>query len=350
MDEDYMIKCKECQINPAANFIGICAECLRKASNSESLVNIHESVRERFDLPKLPPHAEAGIRCSLCANNCRMGNGDIGFCGLHYNRAGKRAHRYSTHTALSYMYLDLLPTNCCATWFCQGSKEPGYNLAVFFYGCNFNCLFCQNASHKNLSGATVVTEDEMVAAAIDSRVRCVCFFGGSPEPQLPFALRVARRIIKESNNNKHICWEWNGCGNPKLVKKAAEMAADSGGTVKFDLKAYHPNICRALCGVDNQQAFRNFQMLAEEFPRTGILTATTLLVPFYIDQQEVESIVKFIANLNSDIPYSLLIFSPHFYLHDLPVTPKWQVNKCYSVACQYLERVHLGNKHLLYFS
>jgi len=187
-----MIKCKECQINPAANFIGICAECLRKASNSESLVNIHESVRERFDLPKLPPHAEAGIRCSLCANNCRMGNGDIGFCGLHYNRAGKRAHRYSTHTALSYMYLDLLPTNCCATWFCQGSKEPGYNLAVFFYGCNFNCLFCQNASHKNLSGATVVTEDEMVAAAIDSRVRCVCFFGGSPEPQLPFSLRTAR--------------------------------------------------------------------------------------------------------------------------------------------------------------
>ncbi|MFZ2071457.1 MAG: hypothetical protein WAV32_07685 [Halobacteriota archaeon] len=42
-----------------------------------------------------------------------------------------------------------LPTNCCAAWFCPGSSHYGkVNIAVFFYGCNFNCIFCLNASHK----------------------------------------------------------------------------------------------------------------------------------------------------------------------------------------------------------
>jgi hypothetical protein len=95
MDETCMIKCQECQINPAAKFIGICVECLRKVSNSELLRNIHKSVRERFDIPNLPPYAKAGIRYPLCANNCQMGNGDIGFCGLHYNKAGTQIfHTY----------------------------------------------------------------------------------------------------------------------------------------------------------------------------------------------------------------------------------------------------------------
>jgi hypothetical protein len=43
---------------------------------------------------------------------------------------------------------DPLPTNCCSAWFCTGSHEPGYNLGVFFYGCSFDCLFCQNWTHR----------------------------------------------------------------------------------------------------------------------------------------------------------------------------------------------------------
>ncbi len=46
--------------------------------------------------------------------------------------------------------------------FCEDLNKPGYNLAVFFYGCSFDCLFCHNASHKSLNVASTITEDEMV--------------------------------------------------------------------------------------------------------------------------------------------------------------------------------------------
>jgi pyruvate formate lyase activating enzyme len=266
---------------------------------------------------------------------------------LRKNINGRLKYSFAGQGALAYMYLDPLPTNCCAAWFCEGSKEKGYNLAFFFYGCNFDCLFCQNSSHKRLGEAPRLEEEDVVKAALSPEVRCVCFFGGSPEPQLPFALRVSQRIIKESKNRKRICWEWNGCGHPALVKKAAERSLHSGGTVKFDLKAFHPNIGRALCGTDLSQAFQNFSMLARLFPKENFLTATTLLVPYYLDSREVAEIAKFISKQSMHIPYSLLVFHPDFEMSDLAVTPRKQVEECYQAASRFLSRIYIGNKHLL---
>ncbi len=345
-----MITCRKCHKNPAAAALGLCADCLRRTEDENVLAALHAPVRRKYGLPVQPPKNPAGIECRLCANCCRMGEGEQGFCGIHYHREGHLHSRAPQNSALAYMYLDPLPTNCCAAWFCRGSREPGYNLAVFFYGCNFDCLFCQNASHKLLDQAQTITADEMMEAALNPQVRCVCFFGGSPEPQLPFALKVARRIIEASGNRKHICWEWNGCGHPALVQKAAELSARSGGTVKFDLKAFHPHIAHALCGVPNRRALENFQRVHAQFPQSDVLTATTLLVPFYTDKTEVEQIARFIADCSPDIPYSLLIFHPDFYLKDLPVTPRRQVEECYRVARKYLKRVNIGNEHLLQFA
>ncbi|MBE9546993.1 MAG: radical SAM protein [Proteobacteria bacterium] len=345
-----MINCRQCSKKPVAQTIGLCVDCLRDFSDGEGLVDLHAPVRKKFGLPPKPPKSAGGISCNLCANNCRMAPGEAGYCGLRWNENGRLAVAVSKRSALAHIYLDPLPTNCCAAWFCPGSRESGYNLAVFFYGCNFDCLFCQNASHKSVKGAPAIAEEEMVQAALDPHVRCVCFFGGSPEPQLPFALRVARRIIQESDNRKHICWEWNGCGNPALAEEAAELSAISGGTVKFDLKSFHPNITRALCGVDNHRAFDNFSRIAKLFPKENLLTATTLLVPYYVDKQEVDAIARFISGINSNIPYSLLVFHPDFFLDDLPITPKAQVEECLQIAEHYLSRVNIGNEHLLRYA
>ena len=280
-----------------------------------------------------------------------MAPGQAGYCGLRENRQGKLVSRYSSGCALATMYLDPLPTNCCAAWFCRGSKEKGSNLAVFFYGCNFDCLFCQNASHKLLDRAPQISAEEMVAAALDPRVRCVCFFGGSPEPQLSFAVEVSERIAEESGNSKRICWEWNGCGREDLVRKAAELSAQTGGTVKFDLKAFTPAVRTALCGVESDRAFQNFSMLADYAAKMSspseLLTATTLLVPYYVDRWEVGEIARFIASLDPGIPYSLLAFHPDFFLKDLPRTPREQATACLKEAEKHLLRVNIGNRHLL---
>ncbi len=276
-----------------------------------------------------------------------MGLGESGYCGIRMNKEGKLVEKSKKGQGLMHMYLDRLPTNCCAAWFCPGSKENGYNLAVFLYGCSFDCMYCQNSEHKLLETAPLTKESQLVEKALDPTVRCVCFFGGTPEPQFTFVLNAAQKILERSEGRIHICWEWNGSGNPRYVKRAAHISKKSGGTVKFDIKAFHRNVHTALCGRDNTQTLRNFKRVAALYPDEDIITATTLLVPYYVDQVEVSSIAQFISRINSRIPYSLLVFHPDFYLDDLPVTPREQVFTCYDVAKQYLERVNIGNRQLL---
>lgn len=342
-----MVKCSRCAEQPAAKALGICPDCLRALPESEVPRRTHEFSRKRLGLAERPPRNSSAPACRLCANECQLRPGERGYCGVRENVTGKIKSGGTGNKALAHIYLDGLPTNCCAAWFCQGSTERGYNLAVFFYGCGFDCLFCQNSSHKRVNEAAHLAEEKIVAAALDPAVRCVCFFGGSPEPQLPFALRVSRKILEKSAGQKHICWEWNGSGHSSLVRQAAELSAISGGTVKFDLKAYHPNIHLALCGVDNRRTLENFALLAKLYPQNDVLTVTTLLVPGYVDSREVGAIARFIASLNPAIPYSLLVFHPDYLLTDLPVTPRHQVEECFTEASRYLHRVHVGNLHLL---
>jgi pyruvate formate lyase activating enzyme len=78
------------------------------------------------------------------------------------------------------------------------------------------------------------------------------------------------------------------------------------------------------------------------------LIASTLLVPGYIDGAEIKFIARFIASISPDIPYSLLAFHPHFYMSDMPLTPKSMATKCLKSAREAgLKTVRIGNLHLL---
>ena len=288
---------------------------------------------------------------------------------MRYSKEGKFISRSTKNSAILDFYFDPLPCNCCAAWFCpagtgdgypefayKSGKETGYyNLSVFFYGCSFDCLFCQNKNHKNVKiGSKVSIETLVTAFKNNTKVSCVCFFGGSPEPQFVFALEVSKRITELSKEEKRIariCWEWNGFGNQKYIERAAQLSLQSGGNIKFDLKAWSPQIHKALTGVNNMKVLENFEYVAKNFfdkrPELPVLNATTLLVPGYIDEYEVEKIASFIADINPDIPYSLLGFYPHFEFSDLPLTTRAQAEVCFEVASDYLKNVNIGNKHLL---
>jgi pyruvate formate lyase activating enzyme len=343
-----MMKCASCQSDTFR--IGICPPCSKKNVAPELAIGVHAESRRKFSLPLDVPK-KGTLKCTMCSNSCCMDEGESGYCGLR-SVADKRLVSLTTREmGILHMYLDPLPTNCCASWFCPGSREYGkYNLAVFFYGCSFNCLFCQNYTHKYIHEGKRVSANQFVEYVADNdRIACVCFFGGSPEPQFPFALNVSERLIAEVDRQVRICWEWNGSGNRKFVKKATKISLETGGIIKFDLKAWNPNLHMVLTGKDNSTVKENFQMVGQHYTdsEVPILTATTLLVPYYVDAEEVDCIARFIASVHPEIPYSLLVFHPQFYMSDLPVTPKKQVFECFEKAKQHLKRVNIGNIHLL---
>jgi len=366
--------CKICGVKDdgISESLEICVNCIRNKSkvSSQFINKAHSSSREFYGLRTTPPKSSGGIKCNLCSNECIIGDGEKGFCGLREVKDGKLFSLTNANEGVMHSYKDPHITNCCAAWFCPGGTGVGYpkysyskgksengysNLAVFLYGCNFDCLFCQNSSHKNIEQGEIISSKDFVNNVVsDNSYSCICYFGGSPEPQLPFVINASNNIIDESLKNNRImriCYEWNGCGNPKLVREAAETSLASGGNMKFDLKCFDPKLSLALSGVSNERAYQNFEMIVNEFIRKRsdlpLLTATTLLVPHYVDIQEVGAISKFISELDPEIPYSLLIFHPDYYMSDIPITPKKQVSECFKIAKKNLKNVHLGNIHLL---
>jgi pyruvate formate lyase activating enzyme len=268
---------------------------------------------------------------------------------------------------LSYYY-DPLPTNCVADWFCPGGTGRGYpqyacrdgpergytNLAVFYHACNFNCLFCQNWTFKKATFRGEKVTAANLAAAVQRNTACICYFGGDPTPQLPHALAAARLALKaatKAGRRVRICWETNGAMQEKWLEPLVASSLANGGVIKFDLKAFSEELHLALTGVSNRQTLKNFASLARQMgarPQVPLLCASTLLVPGYVDLEEIHGLARFIAALNPDIPYSLLGFYPHFFLQDLPVTTRNFALQAKGVAEDAgVRRVHLGNPHLL---
>jgi pyruvate formate lyase activating enzyme len=211
--------------------------------------------------------------------------------------------------------------------------EYGYkNLAVFYHACSFNCLYCQNYHFKEATFASGKLHARELASAVDDTTSCICYFGGDPGSQILHALKAAKMAMgRDPERILRICWETNGALQERYLKMMAELSMKSGGCVKFDLK--------------------DFEQLSKwilKRPDPPFLIASTLLVPGYIDEQEVDAIAHYVSSLNPDIPYSLLAFYPSFYLRDLPTTSREHALRCQEAARNAgVRRVRIGNLHLL---
>ena len=139
--------------------------------------------------------------------------------------------------------------------------------------------------------------------------------------------------------------------HPKFLNRAIEYSLETGGCIKFDLKAYDEGIHFALTKVSNQRTLENFTRAGARFavrPALPLVIASTLLVPGYVEAEEVSKIATFIASINPDIPYKLLAFAPSFYMSDMPFTSIAHAYEAEQAALQAgLYNVRLGNRHLL---
>lgn len=347
--------------------IGLCAGCIKAHFDKvwPEIRRVHQQSRRAYGLTETPPRSPGGISCSLCVQECAIGEGERGYCTLRRVENGRIRGGRPHEGNLSY-YHDPLPTNCVGNFVCPAGTGSGYpqyavsrgpeyghnNLAVFYRACSFNCLYCQNYHFKEETFSPARVSAKELADAVGRTTTCICYFGGDPTPQVLHALKTSRLAKKKrSNPVLRICWETNGAVREPFLSQMAELSLGSGGCIKFDLKAWDERIHYALCGVTNRQTLENFKTLAgwiERRPEPPFLIASTLLVPGYVDEAEVGEIARFISALDPEIPYSLLGFYPHFYLSDLPTTSRTHALRCKEVAERAgLRHVHMGNMHLL---
>jgi len=263
-----------------------------------------------------------------------------------------------------------ITNHCVPAEFCAGSGGAGYprwcrtprgdvgykNLAVFIGSCTYDCLFCQNFSFHDLitCGGPAATPNELASAA-DEDTGCVCYFGGDPSSQMPFVLSSAKLLRERAEKEKRllrICLETNLNMNPKDLKLIGEISMESGGGIKADLKCWSTEILYALSGIEHRQAYENFEWLSKrhrERPEVPFARASTLLVPGYVDEEEIRALASFIADLDPTIPYSLLAFHPCYHMCDMPYTRREDA-ELFLRICEKegLQRVRIGNPWLLW--
>ncbi len=342
-----MGKCKLCNKESIiiSQKINYCVSCLRGhfLKIEKEIKEIHQNLRENFSLPKEIPNFPEGKKCGQCVNDCKIFEKGYGYCGLIKNDKGiKRSEDFGY---LDYYY-DPLPTNCVASFVCNAPSNY-YNLAVFFRHCTFNCLYCQNW-HFKLSPKKKYSISEMLAK-INSRVFCVCYFGGDPTPNIYYVINLSEKILEKQKCR--ICFETNGSVNLNIFKKMIELALKSDGIIKIDLKAFSYEVHYTLTGSSNKNTLKNIEYASQFFDKRKeppLLVVSVLLVPGYVDSYEIEEIVKFISKLNFEIPISFLAYYPIFYLNDLPKTSKSHAELAQKIAFNYgLKKINIGNTHLL---
>lgn len=310
-------------------------------------MRIHALTRKPYALPERIPDSELGVKCSVCINRCRIAEGDFGYCGVRQNLDGIIVGP-DKHWSYVDWYHDPLPTNCVADWVCKGSKDHGRtNLAVFYEACTFNCLFCQNWHFRDRKNRA--TAEDLIRAA-NATTGCVCFFGGDPTPFALHSLEVAKQL-QQRKRKLRICWETNGSIVSKYMQKWADCALATDGCIKIDLKTYSENLNVALCGTSNGNTKENIKLVAQYMKKREhppMLIVSTLLIPGYIDEFELEAMAEFISSINKDIPWSFLGFYPHFRFEDMPCTSRAQADMALRVARAHgIRSTHLGNIHLL---
>ncbi len=162
--------------------------------------------------------------CSLCEKNCRINRRiENGFCNVN-----------KPHISSEFLHMGEEPP-----------LVPSHT--IFFSGCNFKCVYCQNWDISQYPDHGRVLEPEKLAKIIDLRrrqgSRNVNFVGGDPTPNLPYILMT----MKNSMENIPVVWN----SNLYLSEHAMKLLDGFADLYLTDFKYGNNECAKSLSGISN---------------------------------------------------------------------------------------------------
>lgn len=194
---------------------------------------------------------------------------------------------------------------------------PGNRMAIFFQGCNMNCLYCHNpetieiASEKNIVEGVRALSLEEVLAEID-RVRPfitgITTSGGECSLQMDFLTELFGQVRKLGLTS---FIDTNGL----IDLSYREDFVSSFDMAMVDCKSFDPEEHKMLTGVDNRNVIKNIEYLAG---LGKLFEVRTVVVPEILDNEyNVDKISRLIASLDPKIRYKLIKYRPMGIREDL---------------------------------
>ena len=278
--------------------------------------------------------------CDVCFRQCKIEEGQTGFCGGRTCRDGKTvAGNYGKLTSVALDPIEKKPLKM----FRPGSMI----LSLGSYGCNLRCPFCQNSSiswsqkaFEYKDRADCYAPEEIVKTALELRPRGnigLAFTYNEPLIGYEF-VRDTARLAKEAGLQDVLVT--NGAASQKVLKEILPYI----DAMNIDLKAFTDHFYRDFIGGD-------FQMVKDFITgaaKSCHVELTTLIIPGENDSEdEMRQLSAWVAALENQtsktIPLHITRFFPSFKLTDKDPTPVDTILRLVEVAKENLKFVFPGN-------
>ena len=282
------------------------------------------------------------VQCLLCPRECRMRDGQRGFCFVRANNGGRLVlDTWGRSSGFCLEPIEKKPLN----HFLPGTSVLSFGTA----GCNLGCKFCQNheiSTSRQVDTLTDAALPEVIAdAAVAAGAASVAFTYNDPVIFAEYAIDIAAACRDRGVRTVGVT---AGYVSPYAEDAAGSAREDFFGAmdaVNVDLKAFTPEFYRRITGADLDVVLDNLVWLAGTETWVEV---TTLLIPGHNDSDaEIRAMADWIvANLGPDVPHHFSAFHPDSRMRDVPPTPPTTLRRARDIARDAGERhVYTGNVH-----
>ena len=278
------------------------------------------------------------VQCDLCPHHCKLKEGQYGICGVRKNENGKLVTL--TYGTLISAAVDPI------------EKKPLYHFlpghltfTIATPGCNFKCLGCQNweisqippgeAEKIPLFLETYVPPEVIVKKALQTGSKSIAFSYTEPTIYFEYMLDVAREAKKAGLYTVMV-------SNAFIEEKPLEELLEVIDAFAYDLKFFDNKSYRKYAKGKLEPVLK---AIKKTFEAGKWVEVTTLLVPEYLDNEQIKNIAYWIKDeLAPWVPWHVSRFFPYYKAQHLPPTPMEMIEYAVKVGKEAgLYYVYAGN-------
>jgi len=275
------------------------------------------------------------VLCQACAQACKLDEGEYGICGVRRVEDGElKLLVYGLAAAVNIDPVE---------------KKPMFNFlpksrafSVGTVGCNFSCKFCQNydisqypkENNHKIIGQELPPE-RIVELALEKGCESIAYTYNEPIVFFEYTYDTAKLAHEKGLKNIYVTSGYE-------TRKAIDLLAPYIDGMNIDIKSFSDEFYKEICGARLKPVLEAAKYAHEK----GIwVEITTLLIPGKNDSdEEIRAIAKFIAELDTSIPWHLSAFHPTYKMLDVPRTPESTLLRAYRIAQKEgLKYIYIGN-------
>ena len=273
------------------------------------------------------------VRCEICANYCKISEGNVGVCKQHKNVNGELFDlSYGIISSLSPDPIEKKPLN----HFMPGT----FTYSIGGFGCNMTCLHCQNyiISHeyeKFREGIKILPET-IVENALKYNCKSIAWTYNEPTIHLPFNKKTS--LLAKTKNLK-VIYVSNGYMSTQSIEEILTFV----DAFNIDLKSMSEKFYKKVCGADLDIVLDNLKRIYLEGKH---LEVTNLIINGYNDSiEEIEQLCDFVADeLSVDVPLHFSRAFPYYKMREIEPTNRDILYKAREIALKKgINNVYLGN-------